>query len=81
MAEWVRRAAFNTKVVGSNSAFVTVGGEQCHRPPQGGTGYGEMDEVSLLHGYFLSHHTQKRTHLRKHEKVLFFLRIWSETSV
>ena len=50
MAEWVRCAAFKTKVVDSNSAFVTVGEEQCHRPPQGGAGYGEMDEISILHG-------------------------------
>ena len=37
MAEWVRSAIFNTKVVGSNTALVKVGGVQCHLPPQVGT--------------------------------------------
>ena len=27
-------------------------GAQCHPPPQGGTGCGEMDVISLPHGWF-----------------------------
>ena len=26
-------------------------GSQCHPPPQGGTGFGEMDDISLPHGW------------------------------
>ena len=30
--------------------FLRLEGSQCHAPPQGETGYGKMDDISLLVG-------------------------------
>ena len=48
VAEWVRRVAFNTKIVGPNPASVSVGGVQCHPPPQSGTSCGKIGGISLV---------------------------------
>ena len=32
------------------SFFLRLEGSQCHAPPQGETGYGKMDDISLLVG-------------------------------